>query len=178
MKKILLSLLAGGTLVITSCSSDPCKDKSAITLCNNNGTLVSNGSNCDCACNAGYSGASCNTVDITTAIGNWNQVSTALLGTATNARTGNTKVEADGGSVSRVKITNLNQFFGCTNGGATSDIVCYANFSNGELVLEETAQCGHIFKGKGVKQTDNSWKFNYTTAVGSQTYNCETTLRK
>ena len=48
-----------GALVITSCTSDPCKDKSAATQCSGKGTLVSNSSSCDCACDAGYYGTDC-----------------------------------------------------------------------------------------------------------------------
>lgn len=180
MKKIILSILTIGVLAIYSCTSDPCKDKSAATQCNGKGVLVANGSSCDCQCDNGYSGADCKTLDITSAIGTYTLVSTATLGTSANARTGSTVIVADGASVSRVKITNINQFFGCTNGGTTTDVICYANLVNGEMVLEETAQCGYTFKGKGVKQTTpaGSWKFTYTAVSGANTYNCESTISK
>lgn len=179
MKKIILSILTIGTLAITSCTSDPCKDLTATTKCNGKGVLVANGSSCDCQCDAGYSGADCNTLVITSAIGTYAQVSTALVGSTPNARTGSTVIVADVPAVSRVKITNLNQYFGCVNGGATSDVICYANIVNGELILEETAQCGVVFKGKGVKLTaGNGWKFNYTATNSTATHTCETTITK
>lgn len=178
MKKIFLSIVTLGVLGIMSCTSDPCKDKSALTQCNGKGALVANGSSCDCQCDAGYTGTDCNTLVITSAIGTWSQVSTALVGSTPNARTGSTTIVADVPAVSRVKITNLNQFFGCVNGGVTSDVICYANIVNGNLVLEETSQCGVVFKGSGVKQANGSWKFNYTATNSTATHTCETTLTK
>jgi hypothetical protein len=61
MKKISLALLALGFLSITfqSCTTDPCKDKSATTLCNGKGTLVSNTNSCDCSCNVPNWGTDC-----------------------------------------------------------------------------------------------------------------------
>jgi hypothetical protein len=61
MKKISLALVALGFLSISiqSCTSDPCKDKSATTLCSGKGTLVSNTNSCDCSCDAGYTGTAC-----------------------------------------------------------------------------------------------------------------------
>lgn len=59
MKKIILSFIALGALLVSSCSSDPCKDKTAATLCTNNGTLASDGTNCNCSCNAGFTGSDC-----------------------------------------------------------------------------------------------------------------------
>lgn len=61
MKKVFLSLIAFGALALTSCTSDPCKDKSATTLCSGNGTLVSNSgaSTCDCSCNLPSWGTDC-----------------------------------------------------------------------------------------------------------------------
>lgn len=178
MKKLIYSFLALGALVISSCSSDPCKDKSALTLCSGNGTLEASGSNCNCKCNAGYSGTNCSTLVMTSIIGSWNQVSTALIGSSPNARTGTTTIVADVPAVSRVKITNLNQYFGCSNGGVVTDVICYGNITNGEIVLEETPQCGVTFKGKGVKQTDGSWKFTYSASNTAGLHNCETTLKK
>jgi hypothetical protein len=59
MKKIIYSFLALGALVTSSCSSDPCKDKTATTLCTGKGTLAASGDNCTCNCNAGYTGSDC-----------------------------------------------------------------------------------------------------------------------
>jgi hypothetical protein len=59
MKKIVYSFLALAALVISSCSSDPCKDKSATTLCSGKGTLAASGDNCTCNCNAGSVGSDC-----------------------------------------------------------------------------------------------------------------------
>lgn len=180
MKKIILSLLAIGALIVTSCSSDPCKDKTRATTCSGKGTPTASGSACACVCDTGYSGTNCSVQDITSAIGSYSLVSTALLGTSTNARTGTTVISADGSSNTKVKITNLNQFFGCTNGGSTSDVICYAYLINGEMVLDETSQCGYSFKGKGVKQTSpaGSWKFTYTATSGASVYTCESTITK
>ncbi len=72
MKKIIYSFIALGALVISSCSSDPCKDKSATTLCNGKGTLVSDGTNCNCSCNTGYEGTNCSTETADKYVGTWN----------------------------------------------------------------------------------------------------------
>jgi hypothetical protein len=71
MKKIILSILTLGVLGITSCSSDPCKDKTAATQCNGKGVLVTNGSACDCQCDAGYEGTSCATLSTSKFVGTW-----------------------------------------------------------------------------------------------------------
>jgi hypothetical protein len=73
MKKISLALLALGFLSITfqSCTTDPCKDKSATTLCNGKGTLVSNTNSCDCSCDAGYEGTTCDTEIANKYVGTW-----------------------------------------------------------------------------------------------------------
>jgi hypothetical protein len=178
MKKIFMMLgIASMITLISSCTSDPCEGKTATELCSGKGTLADQNGTCGCNCDAGYEGTKCETLTITSLIGDWNQTSSALLNGQANARSGKTKITQEGSAVNRIKITNLNQFFSCTNGGVASDVICYANI-NGEVILDEAMQCGHIFKGKGVRQTDGSWKFTYTTTVGSNVYNCETTLKK
>jgi len=59
MKKIIYSFVALGAFVVSSCTSDPCKDKTATTLCSGKGTTVASGDNCTCSCNAGYTGSDC-----------------------------------------------------------------------------------------------------------------------
>lgn len=59
MKKIILSFLTIGALIVSSCSSDPCKDKTAATTCSGRGTPTANGSSCGCTCDAGYYSANC-----------------------------------------------------------------------------------------------------------------------
>jgi len=46
-------------IVASSCSSDPCKDKTAINYCNSHGSPSASGSNCGCSCDVGYWGTSC-----------------------------------------------------------------------------------------------------------------------
>lgn len=179
MKKIILSLFAFGALALTnSCTSDPCKDKVA-TDCKNGGTWVANGSTCNCSCAAGYTGSDCSTLIVTSVIGTYVQASSATSGSNTQTRAGSTKIEQDASTVSRVKITNLNQYFACTNGGSTTDVVNYGTLTDASTItLDNTAACGQVFTGKGVKQTNGSWIFNYTVVSGSTTYTCVTTLTK
>jgi hypothetical protein len=101
MKKIILSILTLGVLGITSCTSDPCKDLSATTKCNSKGVLVTNGSSCDCQCDAGYSGDACNL----TLVGQY-QSNSEVLGTSTSVTPYTTSVSLSGSTVSITKIKN------------------------------------------------------------------------
>lgn len=75
MKKIILSLFAFGAFaLVNSCSSDPCKDKTATTLCNGKGTLVSNTNSCDCSCNEGYTGSDCSSLISSVFVGSYSCV--------------------------------------------------------------------------------------------------------
>jgi hypothetical protein len=59
MKKLFISLVVLGGLAVVGCTTDPCKDKSATTLCSGKGTLASDGTNCNCNCEAGRVGSDC-----------------------------------------------------------------------------------------------------------------------
>lgn len=59
MKKLIYAFLGVMTLFVFSCTSDPCKDKSAATLCSGKGTLADMNGNCGCNCDAGYTGTDC-----------------------------------------------------------------------------------------------------------------------
>ncbi|MCU0329339.1 MAG: hypothetical protein MUE53_10140 [Chitinophagales bacterium] len=180
MKKqflLIFVVMLGISALMNSCATDPCKDKTAAVLCNDKGDLVDKNGTCGCNCDSGYEGTDCKTLTITSLVGEWKLGSSAVLGTESNVRTGKTTITQEGTSVTKVKITNLNQFFACSNGGTLTDVICYANI-NGEVVLDETAQCGVVFKGKGSKQTDGSWKFVYTAIKDGKTYNCESILSK
>lgn len=101
MKKLFISLLAIGTLVITSCSSDPCKDKSATTLCNGKGTLSSDGTNCNCSCNIGYAGTSCNLT-----LAGIYTANSDILGTSTPVTAYNSSISLSGNTVTITKFKN------------------------------------------------------------------------
>lgn len=74
MKKISLALLALGFLSINfqSCTTDPCKDVS----CSGNGTTIPSADNksCSCNCQSGYTGTSCNQVDLTKLAGDYQAI--------------------------------------------------------------------------------------------------------
>jgi hypothetical protein len=72
MKKILMMLgIASMITLISSCTSDPCKDKSAIELCSGKGTLADKNGTCGCNCNDGYTGTKCETELSNIAIGTY-----------------------------------------------------------------------------------------------------------
>lgn len=102
MKKIILSLFAFGVFaLINSCTSDPCKDKTATTLCNGKGTLVSNTSTCDCACNTGYTGTSCNLM-----VAGQYTASNDVLGTSTAVSTYTSVASLSGTTVTFTSFKN------------------------------------------------------------------------
>jgi hypothetical protein len=71
MKKLIIAIFATGTLIISSCTTDPCEGKSATTLCSGKGTLVTSGSTCGCNCDVGYEGADCATLTSAKFSGSW-----------------------------------------------------------------------------------------------------------
>ena len=101
MKKIVYSFLSLGALVFSSCSSDPCKDKSAVTLCTGNGTLVSDGSNCNCSCNAGFAGTACNL-----SLAGIYTANSDILGTSTAVTPYTTSITLSGSTVTITKVKN------------------------------------------------------------------------
>lgn len=109
MKKIFISFIALGALAISSCSSDPCKDKTGASMCSGNGTPVASGDNCACSCTAGKTGSDCSK-DVA---GNYSATD-KLSGTG---QTPYFPTIAISGSV--VSITNFTPFF---FGGATKTV--------------------------------------------------------
>jgi len=159
MKKIIYSFLALGAIVFSSCSSDPCKDKSATTLCSGKGVLVTNGSNCECSCNAGYTGTDCNTAIMPSLIKVWNNQTSSN----NSPFTATTAIAAKGTSVSEIEITDLGAGYKCTNGSTSSLVITYGIIKSAtKIMLDESAQCNYTFKGEGNLQADGSWKFVYT----------------
>ena len=54
----LAMIIAAPSFLMTSCTSDPCKD----VTCENAGVATEDGENCSCVCAAGYEGTSCETL--------------------------------------------------------------------------------------------------------------------
>lgn len=162
MKKIIYSVIALGALVISSCSSDPCEGKSAVTLCSGNGTLAASGSNCACNCNAGFFGTKCDSslkavlIAKGTFINNTNSNSNPVPQV-------NSTISADPADLtSSTKIVILDLGAGYKSSGAL--VQTRADITNANTItLNEASQGGYVFKGSGVKQADGSWKFTYTT---------------
>jgi hypothetical protein len=162
MKKFSIALMALGFLSITiqSCTSDPCKDKSATTLCSGKGTLVSNTNSCDCSCEAGYTGTSCSTTVITTLIKTWsNSTSSTYNGVTTPFSASSSISTVASGNIVDIVIMDL----GAGYKSSGSLVQTKAKITNSTTItLDETPQGGYVFKGTGVLQSDNSWKFTYT----------------
>lgn len=114
MKKIVYSLIALGTLIIASCTSDPCKDKTAATLCNGKGDLVSDGTNCNCRCTTGNAGTSCNLT-----VAGLYTASNDILGTSTPVTAYTSSISITGTTVLITKFKNgffVNQAVGTISG--------------------------------------------------------------
>lgn len=178
MKKIFLSIVTLGVLGIMSCTSDPCKDKTALTQCNGKGVLVANGSSCDCQCDAGYTGTDCKTAILPTLIKVWsNQTSSN-----NSPFTAQTSIAAKGTSASEIEITDLGAGYKCVNGASSSLVITYAKITSAtKITLDETAQCNYTFKGEGNLQADGSWKFVYTVSYvknGANVTDNNTTILK
>jgi len=101
MKKFLLSIVALGALTLSSCSSDPCEGKSATTLCTGNGTLSSDGTNCNCTCNTGYAGTACNLT-----LAGIYTANSDILGTSTSVTPYTSSISISGNTVSITKFKN------------------------------------------------------------------------
>lgn len=172
MKKLLLSILTVGTLVITSCTSDPCKDKSAATQCSGNGTLVSGTSTCDCSCNVGFEGTDCATKSSTKFIGSW----TALDrdGSGTNVGPYASPV-AEGTTTGTIIIGNFSNLGAPVNATVSGDKVTIGN---------QVLGTAYTVSGSGTysKTTTGSASINMTYAIvkvaTSQTLNYTGTWTK
>ncbi len=113
MKKIILSIVTLGVLGIMSCTSDPCKDKSATTQCNGKGVLVANGSSCDCQCDAGYTGTDCATLLSSVFVGSYSCVE---VGDKSGSSSYVATMTPNTSSVEKMNIKNLwNQFVNNAN---------------------------------------------------------------
>jgi hypothetical protein len=68
-QKILVVFSIITTLIVSSCTTDPCKD----TSCSGNGTTTPSADNksCSCICQTGYLGTNCSNVDMTKIAGKY-----------------------------------------------------------------------------------------------------------
>jgi len=160
MKKISLALLAFLSIAIQSCTTDPCKDKSATTLCSGKGTLVSNTNTCDCSCDPGYTGTNCSATVISSLIKTWtNSTSSTYNGVTTPFSASSSISTVAAGNIVDIIIMDLGA--GYKSSGVL--VQTKAKITNSTTItLDETPQGGYVFKGTGILQSDNSWKFTYT----------------
>jgi hypothetical protein len=97
IKSLGFAVLAG--LAFASCDNDPCKD----VVCGDNGVCVEG----DCVCDAGYEGASCETLQATKFLGSYNAIENCST-SGTAAYTVGVFANAD---LTKFDIDNFWEFF-------------------------------------------------------------------
>jgi hypothetical protein len=179
MRKIIYSFLALGAIAISSCSSDPCKDKSAVD-CKNGGTWVASGSNCNCVCAAGYSGTDCSTLIISSGIIKSYANSSSYKKNTDPIASGpagmTTKIEqAQTGNVVKLKITNVFPKIACSG----DDVFFFAEIVDSKTIkFTETIQCDFKATGTGTIAADGKITFTYNiTNTNGDKYEVTTNLQ-
>jgi hypothetical protein len=163
MKKMYtkLSLFIALTAILTSsCSSDPCKDKTAANNCNSHGTPSASGNSCGCSCDAGYWGTSC-----TQTYSGQYKAQTDLYSSVLQSSYNPSISIITSGSVSLVQITSCFPYLG----GAQSfnGSLSGSNITIADVLLSN----GSKLKGTGIISNNGtiaqiSWNLTETSSTG------------
>jgi hypothetical protein len=182
MKKIFMMLgIASMITLISSCTSDPCKDKSAIELCSGKGTLADKNGTCGCNCDAGYTGTKCEITVIPFFIGNYKNSSNYIKNNG-SIQTGpanfNTKIEQSGISTTRMKITNSFPVIVCDG---ADDVFFYIELTSASTFkFDESVNCDFKAVGSGVLNSNGTISIEYTitNVKTNDSYKITTNLTK